>query len=186
MFSSHHFLIRGQSSAYLNDCSLVPSFAERILGIGRLADQRRAAAQLNAPHLCLYSSMMCLIKSWRDVEEGEEGESGGMRMLLRKIWLSFLCASMWTHRFAECFHTSQHTLSFSFPFSHGHNHIYTERRKKNKGLALFLHSLAGDPEAEPGGRETQLLFPAPKPLVLANEKRDCPIRFHCGQTTRLS
>lgn len=76
MFSSHHFLIRGQSSAYLNDCSLVPSFEERILGIGRLADQRRAAAQLNALHLCLYLAMMSLIKSWRDVEE--EGGGGGV------------------------------------------------------------------------------------------------------------
>lgn len=55
---------------YLNDCSLVPSIEERILGKEKPADQRRAAAQLNALRLCLYSVMMCLIKSWRDVEGG--------------------------------------------------------------------------------------------------------------------
>lgn len=56
-----------------------------------------------------------------------------------------------------------------------------KKQKKKRVLALVLHSLAGDPEAEPEGRETQLLFPAPKPSALANEKRNRPIRFHSGQ-----
>lgn len=111
-----------------------------------------------------------------------KGGVEGMRMLLRKIWLSFLCASMWTQRFAEeieCFHTSQHTLSFSFPFSRGHNHNHTHctQKKKEKGLALFLHSLAGDPEAEPGGRETQLLFPAPNLQRLPMKRETVQLDF---------
>lgn len=72
LFLSHHFLIRGQSSAYLNDCSLVPSFEERILERERPADQRRAVARLNALCLCLDSVMMCVIKNWWDV-----GNDGG-------------------------------------------------------------------------------------------------------------
>ena len=98
-------------------------------------------------------------------------------------------SSVWACGHTDLLNAFTHpsTLSLSLSLTDTITITYTQRReKKNKGLALFLHSLAGDPEAEPGGRETQLLFPAPKPSALANEKRDCPIRFHCGQTTRLS
>lgn len=64
-------------------------------------------------------------------------------------------------------HIPAHSL-FLFPFlsrtqSQSHTHEKKKKRKerkKKKSLALFLHFLARDPEAEPGGRETQLLFPA--------------------------
>lgn len=56
--------------AYLNDCSLVRSFEEGILGRGRRADQKGAAAGLNVPRLCLYSAMLHVIKSRGGVEEG--------------------------------------------------------------------------------------------------------------------
>lgn len=47
-----------------------------------------------------------------------------------------------------------HLNTLPLPFSHGHNDRHTN------GLALILHSLAEDPEAEPGEGETQLLLPA--------------------------
>lgn len=186
MFSSHHFLIRGQSSAYLNDCSLVPSFEERILGIGRLADQRRAAAELNAPHLCLYSPMMCLIKSLRDVERGQKGgeyEDAAQRDMAFLPLCEHVNIDLQSKRNAF---THPDTLSLSFSlFFHGHNYNQVHRKKC---LALFLYYLAGDPEAEPRGSKERHRAPisCPKPSALANEKKDGPIRFHCGQTTRLS
>lgn len=68
--SLHSILIKGlvfissfpHQRPNLNYCSLVPQIEERILGIGRLADQRQAAAQLNTLNLCLYLLMMYLIK----------------------------------------------------------------------------------------------------------------------------
>lgn len=52
-------------------------------------------------------------------------------------------------------HIPAHSL-FLIPFlSWTQSQSHAHRKKKR-----FLHSLAGDPEAEPGGRETQLLFPA--------------------------
>lgn len=88
-FVSHQSLIKG--SSYLNDCSLVRSSEERILGRGRL-QIRGEQQQLNALCLCLYSPIMCLIKSERDVEG-----AGGARMLLQKIWLSFLSERACAH-----------------------------------------------------------------------------------------
>lgn len=126
---------------------------------------------------------------------GRGGGGGrGMRMLLQKIWLSFLCASMWTHtqplRNMHVCKTNAHahpsTLSLSLLPSllNTITVIYTQKKKQR--LALFLHSLAGDPEAEPGEERDTAPISCPKPSALANEKRDRPIWFHCEQTTRLS
>lgn len=74
MFLSHHFLIRGQDSPYLNDGSLVPPFEERILGIGRPGDQRASSSTAKcSPSLFIRSDDVCdkrAGRSWRDVEEG--------------------------------------------------------------------------------------------------------------------
>lgn len=133
--------------------------------------------------------MMCLIKSCRDVEEEEEergvwgccSERYGLPSSVRVVRQMDLQSKK------KAF-THPGTLFFSFPFPlWTRSQLHTRReREKKRGLAVFLYSLAGDPEAEPGGRETQLLFPVAKPSALANEKRERPIRFHCGQTTRLS
>lgn len=75
-------------------------------------------------------------------------------------------------------HIPAHSL-FLIPFlswSQSQSHaLHTE--KKEKGLALFLHSLAGDPEAEPGGRETQLLFPAPNLQRLPMKRETVQLDF---------
>lgn len=79
--------------------------------------------------------MMCPIK-------GGDGGARGLRMLLRKICLSFLD----TQGCRKGMLSHIHTL---FPFSL----VDAERKKKPNCLAAFLRSQPGDPEPEPGGRE---------------------------------
>lgn len=99
---------------------------------------------------------------------GEVG--GGMRMLLRKILHAF---PSWIRGAAKrnAF-TRPGTL---FPFSL----MDAGKGKKNKKLSGHVPSLsAGRPRGRARRkRETRLRFPAPKPSMLANEKRHCPIRF---------
>lgn len=96
----------------------------------------QASAQLNTLNFCLHSLMMCPDKRMVG--------GGGMRMLLRKIWLSFL-DTPGCRRKGMLSHIPAHSFP-SLSWTQG------EKRKKNC-LAAFLCSLPGDPEAEPGGRE---------------------------------
>ena len=112
-----------------------------------------------------------------------------MRMLLQKIGLSFLRASSWTRTQSQedlqsemLLHVPAHALFLSWTQSQ----LYTHRKEKKRGLATFLHSLAGDPEAEPGEERDTARISCPRPSALANEKRGRPIWFHCEQTLLLS
>lgn len=91
-----------------------------------------------------------------------------MRMLLRKICLSFL-----DPRGCGRKGMLSHIPAHSFPSL---SWTQKERKKKLSGCVPSLP--AGRPRGRAGRkRETRLRFPAPKPSALANERRHCPIRF---------
>lgn len=100
-------------------------------------------------------------------------------MLLQKIWLSFLCASMWTHtqplRNTHICKTNAHahpsTLSLSL--MNTITVIYTQK-KKNVWLCSFTLWQETLRQSQ-GKRETQLLFPALN-LQLLPMKRE-PVQF---------
>ena len=137
---------------------------------------------------------------WRTGKKKKKG--GGMRMLLQKIWISFLCkrASMWTHTKPQggkntqicrvkrmLTHIPARLLSLSpFPCEQNPSHTHTRTQRKKVWLGSF--ALWQDTPSPSRGEERDTAAPisCPKPSLLANKKRDLPILFHCGRTTRLS
>ncbi len=121
---------------------------------------------------------MCLIKSWRDVEEGSWGEVGVMRMLLQKD-MAFLplCKHVDTQicRVKRMLsHIPVHSLSLSLSLflflSWTQSQSHTRRKKKRSGSVPSLSGKRPWGRAR-GERKTQLLFPAPN-LQLLPMKRE--------------
>lgn len=100
---------------------------------------------------------------------GGRGGGWGVRMLLRKICLSFL-DTLGCRRKGMLSHMPAH----SFP-----SLSWTQKERGEKNASSCVPSLSA---RRPRGRvrrkrETRLRFPAPKPSALANEKRQCPVGF---------